>query len=166
MISEFGLNDGRYTVTGADEKAARLTESIEKLFHQFMRHLHLHRGKLGSAASGLSLQQRKLIQFLARHGPRTMNDTSEHMLLAVSTMTGIADKMVAAGLIRRERSGEDRRVVRVSLTEEGMELYRIDIEERIRFSTMMLDSLSEDDQEIYVALTGKIIQSLSSRKPR
>ena len=104
MTTEFGMSDEKDAATGTEEKAAKLTECIERIFHQFMRHLHLHRGNLGSIASGLSLQQRKLIQSLARHGPCTMNDTADHMLLAVSTMTGIVDKMVAAGLILRERT--------------------------------------------------------------
>ena len=67
------------------------------------------------------------------------------------------------GYIHHQRSRMDRRSVRVSLTEKGMELYRIDIEERIRFVKMMLDGLSEDDRETYIALTGKIVQSLGSR---
>lgn len=49
----------------------------------------------------------------------TMLELSEKMNLNTSTMTRIIDKLVKRNLIERKRHSSDRRIVLVSLTEEG-----------------------------------------------
>lgn len=51
----------------------------------------------------------------------TMNELSERMNLDTSTMTRVVDTLVRNGYVTRHRSGEDRRVMIVSLTETGRE---------------------------------------------
>jgi DNA-binding MarR family transcriptional regulator len=49
----------------------------------------------------------------------SMNDLSNKMKLAGSTMTRMVDQLVQKGLVDRQPDAEDRRVVRVRLTENG-----------------------------------------------
>lgn len=49
----------------------------------------------------------------------SMNDLSLKMKLASSTMTRMVDQLVQRGLVDRQPDAEDRRVVRVQLTERG-----------------------------------------------
>ncbi len=54
----------------------------------------------------------------------SMNELSQTMGLANSTMTRMVDHLVAKGLVNRRQGDEDRRVVRVALTPQGRELQR------------------------------------------
>lgn len=56
---------------------------------------------------------------LEKNNEMTMFDLSEKMNLNTSTMTRIVDKLVKRNLIERKRDASDRRIVLVSLTEEG-----------------------------------------------
>ena len=48
-----------------------------------------------------------------------MSDLSQELELPPSSLTGIVDRLVDAGKVRRESDPDDRRVVRVVLTEKG-----------------------------------------------
>jgi DNA-binding MarR family transcriptional regulator len=57
----------------------------------------------------------------------TCTQAGERMLSAEPDMTRLVDRMEARGLIRRERTKEDRRVVLITLADDGLELVnRID----------------------------------------
>lgn len=49
-----------------------------------------------------------------------MNEVASRILASKSGLTRVIDKMEKAGLVRRERPGNDRRVVLVFITDEGL----------------------------------------------
>lgn len=55
-----------------------------------------------------------------------MNQLSERMSLARSTMTRVVDTLVRDGILERVRDREDRRLVEVQLTEKGKDLIPIE----------------------------------------
>ena len=55
----------------------------------------------------------------AGHGA-PMNEVASRILASKSGLTRVIDRMEEAGLVRRERPGEDRRVVLVFITDEGL----------------------------------------------
>jgi DNA-binding MarR family transcriptional regulator len=61
---------------------------------------------------------------VAERGKTTATIMGREVFLSPSTIVGILDRLEAKGLVRRERDGNDRRVVSVSLTEEGSRLAR------------------------------------------
>ena len=73
--------------------------------------------------SGITMSQCSTILGIGKHGTMTMNALSEWMSLATSTMTRIVDNLVRDGYIARTQDPQDRRVVQVSLTEEGEKLF-------------------------------------------
>lgn len=52
----------------------------------------------------------------------TMSNLAQGMSVPMSTATGVVDRLVKKGLLERDRSEEDRRVVTVSLTEDGRDM--------------------------------------------
>jgi DNA-binding MarR family transcriptional regulator len=50
-----------------------------------------------------------------------MNELSARILFSKSGLTRVIDRMEEAGLVRRERPADDRRVVKVYITQEGLE---------------------------------------------
>jgi DNA-binding MarR family transcriptional regulator len=53
---------------------------------------------------------------------QTISELGEAVRLEKSTMTGLIDRMVKAGLITREPDADDRRVLRARLTARGWEI--------------------------------------------
>lgn len=56
---------------------------------------------------------------------RTISELGEDVSLEKSTMTGLIDRMVRAGLITREQDESDRRVLRIWLTEPGRKIQAV-----------------------------------------
>jgi H+/Cl- antiporter ClcA/uncharacterized protein YeaO (DUF488 family)/DNA-binding MarR family transcriptional regulator len=73
-------------------------------------------------AQGLTPAQHQLLLAVRGSGdPRgpTIGDVADALLLRHHSAVGLVDRAVTAGLVTRERSGEDHRVVRLHLTAEG-----------------------------------------------
>jgi DNA-binding MarR family transcriptional regulator len=74
--------------------------------------------------SGVTMSQCSTILAIGKKGLMTMNALSEWMSLATSTITRTVDNLVRDGYIERSQDPQDRRVVQVSLTEEGQKLFQ------------------------------------------
>ena len=68
---------------------------------------------------GLNYDAIFLLQFLRRQSPSTMGAISQEMQVPISTATRMADRLVAKGLISREKAPEDKRIMLVSLEPAG-----------------------------------------------
>ncbi len=71
------------------------------------------------AQNGVTASQGYTLLSLPKEGTLSMNDLSEAMGLAGSTMTRYVDELVRKGFVQRKSDAEDRRVVRVELTKQG-----------------------------------------------
>jgi len=65
-----------------------------------------------------------VLRVLSRKSHLGLNELSQELLLSNSTMSGVVDRLVTAGLVKRERSEEDRRTIVVKLTEKGMDIQK------------------------------------------
>lgn len=74
---------------------------------------------------GVTMSQCSTILAIGKRVRMTMNELSDCMSLASSTMTRIVDKLVRDGYIERSQDDQDRRVVHVSLTEKGKGLFKV-----------------------------------------
>jgi DNA-binding MarR family transcriptional regulator len=71
-----------------------------------------------SREHGVPVQQAQLMCVLTAQ-PRGMGELSTMLGLEKSSLTGLVDRAVRSGLVRREPDPLDRRAVRVALTAEG-----------------------------------------------
>jgi DNA-binding MarR family transcriptional regulator len=65
-----------------------------------------------------------LVQLEEAEGGLPMNELAGRILASKSGLTRVIDRMEEAGLVRRERPPDDRRVVLVVITERGLEVLR------------------------------------------
>jgi uncharacterized protein YeaO (DUF488 family)/DNA-binding MarR family transcriptional regulator len=86
-----------------------------------LRHFEAWSAKQARAA-GLTPAHHQLLLAIRGHpdpsGP-TIGEVADYLLLRHHSAVGLVDRAEAAGLVRRTRSHEDHRVVRLQLTEEG-----------------------------------------------
>lgn len=93
-------------------------------------------------------------------GNITMGEFSSALSVPLSTATRIADWLVDHGYIQRLPDTDDRRVVRVALTDTGKELFKaIDryIRQRIQ---QILSSLTAEERTILLTLVSKVVSGL------
>jgi DNA-binding MarR family transcriptional regulator len=76
------------------------------------------------ARHGITATQLNVLKLLQAVGELSLSELSKRMAATNSTVTGIIDRMVAAKLVAREQSAEDRRVWRIRLLPEGKALAR------------------------------------------
>jgi DNA-binding MarR family transcriptional regulator len=93
---------------------------------------------------GLSPQQSMAITTLKPGEPMPMSALAEALHCDNSNVTGIVDRLEAAGLAERRPSERDRRVKAVVLTDKG-EWTRIEIERRAGQPPPRLAKLSDED---------------------
>ncbi len=74
-----------------------------------------------AAEHDLSLTQLRVLAILRDREP-TMAALATHLGLERSSVSGLVDRAVGRGLLRRDASDEDGRAVRISLTEDGRAL--------------------------------------------
>jgi MarR family 2-MHQ and catechol resistance regulon transcriptional repressor len=70
----------------------------------------------------LTPRQFGVLEALHHLGPMRQGEISAKLLTSGGNVTLVVDNLEKSGLVHRERSAEDRRVVMVSLTEAGSEL--------------------------------------------
>jgi DNA-binding MarR family transcriptional regulator len=105
------------TRTKDREEIAELSDTIFALYAQGRR-----MNQRLAARHGLTAPQLAALALLAHAGPVSLGELGERMHTGASTLTGIVDRMEREGLVARERSAEDRRVWRVTLTARGRSL--------------------------------------------
>ncbi|MFO0959587.1 MAG: MarR family transcriptional regulator [Isosphaeraceae bacterium] len=72
---------------------------------------------------GLTPSQYNVLRILRGEGkPLPCLEIADRLVTAVPGITGLIDRLEAAGLVARERSAEDRRVIYVAITAAGLEL--------------------------------------------
>jgi DNA-binding MarR family transcriptional regulator len=93
-----------------DELAAALTTDLEGIFRLF-RSL--------SPASGLSMTAAATLAAIERLGPQRLTVLAAREAVTQPAMTQLVSRLEESGLVRREASPEDGRVVLVVITDEG-----------------------------------------------
>jgi DNA-binding MarR family transcriptional regulator len=94
---------------------------------------------------GLSSQQYNILRILRGNGSWvTMNEIKSVMIERAPNATRLSDKLLNKKLVERKRSDEDRRVVFLSITEEGRSLLeKIDDDNSLDFESV-LERISDE----------------------
>jgi len=74
--------------------------------------------------TGLTGSQLWAVKMLDGTSPMKVTDLARRMYVHPATMVGLLDRLEAKGLVQRVRSEQDRRVVHVSITEQGRGVVR------------------------------------------
>jgi DNA-binding MarR family transcriptional regulator len=143
-------------MTPLDRRAADLQDVVQDILKQFQC---VNAAAANGPHVGLNMQELRVIEFLGNEGPRMMRELAEHISVAVNTLTTIVDSLEAKEFVSRQRSEEDRRVIRVELTRPGREIHQSLVEANLRLFRSMLSALTEDEQEIFMVLFRKIARA-------
>jgi DNA-binding MarR family transcriptional regulator len=105
---------------------------------------------------GLTPPQFYVLATLGYAGGLPFGEIGEKMMVTVSNLTGIVDRLEEKSLVTRERDSHDRRVVRVKLTERGTKLYKSTIPLFEKCISQFFSPLSKTQQKELAALLRKL----------
>ncbi|MFI7140874.1 MarR family winged helix-turn-helix transcriptional regulator [Streptomyces massasporeus] len=107
-------------------------------------------------AYGLTPQQGQLLCVLMPQ-PYGMSELGEILGLAKPSLTGLVDRTVRRGLVRREADPRDGRAVRVGLTDEGAALAGTFYAENCRRMEALPSGLSCAERDRLAALLSRVV---------
>jgi DNA-binding MarR family transcriptional regulator len=93
----------------------------------------------------LTYTQVQALAALSRAQEMTAGELARSAGLTPATVTGLLDQLESAGVVRRTRSTEDRRVCNVSMTDAGRELLESRSQAWRVYWARRLDPISDDD---------------------
>ena len=137
------------------------SETVEELARELMRHFDtLSREFLApELGASFSKSEAALLAFLAEQGPATMSEVSSAVGLALSSATGLVDRLVERRLVERSRPESDRRTVRVVLTARGRRALEALTADRVRLSRGMLERLAPRERDALIGFFRKMAGS-------
>ena len=105
-----------------------------------------------------------ILDLLLEKGPCRMTELAKALGLTGPAITAIADKMLRLKLVKRERSSEDRRVVKVSILEKGEKtIRRINVERRDA-ANAIFSPLAKEERREYLSLLRKVYLNLRQKQ--
>lgn len=112
----------------------------------------------GKLCGGLNEKELIIIVYTGQNQNVKMTDIADNIAAPMSTLTNIVDKLVERKFLTRDHSGEDRRVINVSLTSAGKAAYKNILTQKKLVAERTLSSLNEKDQGAVI----KLLQSLAA----
>ncbi len=104
-----------YQLPTPDQCAAALMDTIHPIM-QFMR-----TEMRSQREASLSVPQFRVLAFLRRHPESSLSEVAEHLGVTRATASTMVDRLVQRGLVDRSADPEERRHVRLQLTQTGSE---------------------------------------------
>src|SRR5580700_4274871 len=110
-----------------------------------------------AAEHDLSLTQLRALAILRDREPK-MAELADYLGLDRSSVSGLIDRAVRRGLVRRTASSDDGRAVRVTLTQEGQRLARLVTGEVGGLIAPMTGKLGPAEQKRLSVLLNKLVE--------
>jgi len=130
--------------------------SYLKVTQHMSQHFRAHFGRLD-----LTFPQALVLSILGEDGPVPISALSERTGSANSTVSGIVDRLEKLGLARRERSGEDRRVIYVYPTEKYFQLRQRAQTNVGGYFEGLMETMGEEDRAMVLTALKKLDQALT-----
>lgn len=135
-----------------DQQSTQLVGYLETLF----RRLLLNRKQADDPQIEISREEIRAMMLLDSGERLTMSNLADSLGVPLSTATHTVDRLVSKGLLERNRSEEDRRVVEVEMSEYGRKLQETFREKRMLVARSWLEPLSGNERELFLQLMAKI----------
>ena len=114
----------------------------------------------------LTVPQFGVLEALHHLGPLSLGELAEKLLVTGGNITYVMDRLEAQGLVYRERSDADRRVVKAFLTDEGRERIAAVFPGHAAFIHDLMSVLEPDERETLRTLLKKLGLGISrARSP-
>ena len=112
----------------------------------------------------IGLTQMLILEMLYMKGECRMSDIAKALGVTKSAITGITDRIFSAGIIKRERSRTDRRVVNIHLSAKGKSISKRSVDFKAKLISIMFAKLTTAERAQYLNIIKKIIAPVTDSK--
>lgn len=105
-----------------------------------------------------------ILLLLSRRGEARMSDVAAYLDVALNTATGVVARLQRQGLVERRNSAEDKRVVVVSLSEQGREFFAQAMRQGLSLGSRVLDGLNADQVTLLVGVADRVLEVLAENQ--
>lgn len=145
--------------------AEKLSISLERLDEVLQRMARLlHAEMVQSMVGGITMSQFAVLKNLSDKSRVTVSGVAEELRVSLSAITALVDRLHKLGLVDRRRDEKDRRLVWLTLTEEGKNVILSCREARKRMIESHLRQLPEEDVDRLVQIYEKIVNLIAAEK--
>ena len=139
------------TWSDEEESALRLWISLARCYVTFSRAVACK-----VAEYDLMAPQFGVLEALYHVGPLSLGELAEKLLVTGGNVTYVMDRLEAQDLVARERSGDDRRVVKAHLTTKGRATIESVFPGHVEFIQGLVNGLGAEDRESLRELLKKL----------
>ena len=111
---------------------------------------------------GINKKELMILAFVGDNKSVKMSEIADYLKAPLSTLTSIADKLVANKFLVRHNSDEDRRVVKVALGEKGLESYKAFLTRKKTMTKKVLAHFNEKEQNALINDISKLAAAIAS----
>ena len=111
-------------------------------------------------ALGLNVGRYRVLGVLNRFGACTMTELSHFTAIDRTTLTRIADQLVAERRVQRKSTARDRRQVLLELTQEGLEVYGAALARVFELNRRILQDIPEDAHRATARMLKQVVENL------
>ena len=140
-----------------EERALRVWIALARCYFTFARSVT---SKI--TEYGLTAPQFGILEALLHLGPLSLGELADKLLVTGGDVTYVMDRLEEQGLVYRDRSGEDRRVVQAKLTPEGQRVISDVFLTHASFIRELASGLEPEEQETLRELLKKLGKGLAS----
>ena len=142
---------------GEEERALRAWIALARCYFTFARSVTYR-----ITEYGLTAPQFGILEALFHLGPLSLSELADKLLVTGGNVTYVMDRLEEQGLVYRDRSGEDRRVVEAKLTPEGRRIISDVFPEHASFIRELSSQLGPEEQETLRRLLKKLGKGIGS----
>ena len=113
----------------------------------------------------ISKKELLIISFVGDKEQVIMKEIADYMGIAVSTTTGLVDKLVKKNYLSRQFSEEDRRSISIVLDSQGKKCFGLMGKMRTEMANRILDDLSMPDADCLIEMLEKVTSNLHKYVP-
>ena len=143
-----------------EEKLLKFNELLVSISTNMMLH-EMEKLNKDFLLRTLSFQEMHTVEIIGKREEVTMGELAKAAKVTQGTMSVMVKKLVKKGLVERNGSPEDLRVIRVRLTDKGREAYAQHREMHMKATREWLSLVSEEEQEIMLMVLNKINRFLT-----
>ena len=139
-----------------EEFSKRMIELMPQCIRGFSRHEYnyLSRGEI-------TLPQLWVLEYLSREGGCLMSELAKCLEISRPAATGLIDRLIAQGLVRRENREDDRRTIKVSITPKGKKIVANIWEQKRRTLIKVFSRLSARDRKQHLLILERVVHILA-----
>jgi len=113
----------------------------------------------------ISLPQYTLLAVLDEKGECTMGRLADALGITLGAVTGLLDRMIHIGYVERERSTEDRRIVKARLTAKGRDILGGILDTSREKAARLLRDFSPEERRAYLKIQQRLTDCLYGGSP-